>query len=292
MKSDLQCIPCALTQGLRSVKLATQDIEDAALREEIRLRALKLSLEELSSFSLEDSPAELSTKAIRAALSTVEAQDPFQEVKEGQTRLALSLYNELKTMVKDSEDPLRTSLRLAACGNIIDLGAAESFDLRGEIERTLNSDFARHEYRAFVQKLSRARRVLYIADNAGEIVFDRFVLEQIPDRVTVAVKSGPILNDATMKDAVGSGLEGIAPMITTGTDELGVSLKRCSSEFRDCFEASDLIIAKGHANFETLDEEPKEIFFLLKAKCEVVARRLGVEVGDSVFTRMGSWDAD
>lgn len=286
MRADLQCIPCSLRQALRSAILATEDIEDSEARKEICLTALKLSLRELSTVSLDHSPAELSTKAIKAALSALQVVDPYKRAKEEHTRLALSLYDELKDMVRRSDDSLRTSLKFAACGNVIDLGARDSFDIEGEIESSLSLDFARDEYQVFRQRLSQAKRILYIADNAGEIVFDRFVLEEMSGEVTVAVKSGPILNDATMEDALSSELGDAVKLIATGTDELGVSTERCSAQFRESFDNSDLIIAKGHANFETLDEQPKEIFFLLKAKCEVVARRLGVEIGDSVLTRV------
>lgn len=288
MKSELQCVPCALQQALRSLRLATEDVRNSALREEVRDKALRLSLGELSSFSLKENPAELSTKAIRAALSSLGAEDPYEKLKEEHTQLALSLYDKLKAIVRRSEDSLRGALRLAACGNVIDLGTADSFDLMGEIKRALSSDFALDDYSEFVQRLRQAESVLYLADNAGEIVLDRLVLEQIEPQVTLAVKSGPILNDATAKDALSSGVPDNVSLITTGTDELGVPLKRCSAEFRESFRTSDIVVAKGHANFESLDEQPKEVFFLLKAKCEVVARRLGVEVGETVFTRTQS----
>lgn len=273
---------------MRSLGYAAQGMRNVVPGEDIRHRALRLSLRELAEFSLEDSPASLSTKAIKAALSVVHVRDPFRDVKKKHTRLALSLYDRLKAMVTRSEDSLRMSLKLAACGNVIYLGTGDSFDLSGEVERASRLDFARDNYGVFLERLRRAERILYIADNAGEIVFDRLVLEELPDAVTVAVKSGPILNDATMRDAVSSGLSEVASLITTGTDELGISLERSSPEFRESFEESDIVIAKGHANFETLDEHPREVFFLLKAKCEVVAKRLGVRVADFVFVRTSS----
>jgi uncharacterized protein with ATP-grasp and redox domains len=177
---------------------------------------------------------------------------------------------------------------LASClGNVIDLGAQDSFDLEAELSAAEERGFAISDLEEFKSVLSASRRLLFLADNSGEIVFDKLLLSALPNTLakTVVVKSGPIINDATVDDALCVGLDRLAKIITTGGSDLGVDLATCSEELHRELETADIIVAKGHANFETLNEESKGIFFLLKAKCDVVARELGVETGSLVFTR-------
>ena len=132
----------------------------------------------------------------------------------------------------------------------------------------------------------RARDILYLADNAGEIVFDRLLIEQLPPgRVTVAVKGGPVLNDATRSDAAVAGLNELAEVIDNGSDAPGTLLGDCSHSFRERFDRADLVIAKGQGNYETLSDARKDVFFLLKAKCPVIAHHLGCDVGRTVVQR-------
>ena len=122
-----------------------------------------------------------------------------------------------------------------------------------------------------------------LADNAGEIVFDRLLIEQLPiDRVTVAVRGYPVINDATLDDAETAGLTDIVDVISNGSDAPGTLLDDCSEAFRSRFEEADLIIAKGQGNYETLAQSPRPIFFLLRVKCPVVARDLDYPVGSMV----------
>jgi uncharacterized protein with ATP-grasp and redox domains len=103
--------------------------------------------------------------------------------------------------------------------------------------------------------------------------------------VTFAVKSGPIINDATMEDARQVRLTDLVPVIETGAGDIGVEWANVSDEFRRAFETADVILSKGHGNFETTEDRPENLYFLLKAKCEIVARALGVTLGDIVFAR-------
>ena len=138
----------------------------------------------------------------------------------------------------------------------------------------------------FEQALNDAEEILYIADNAGEIIFDRLLIEQLPiEKVTIAVKGSPVINDATIEDAILAGLHRIIEVIDNGSDGPGTILESCSQEFVDHFEKADLVIAKGQGNYETLSDIDKNIFFILKAKCPVIARDLGCEVGEMIFRK-------
>lgn len=210
--------------------------------------------------------------------------DPFAAEKEQSNRIALDLYNSLKPAVINSNNPFDTAIRLAIAGNIMDYGASNSFDIGRTINHVLNAAFAINHSALLHQQIQSASKVLYLGDNAGEIVFDRLFIEiLLHNNVTYAVKSGPALNDATMKDASEVGLMQVADVITNGFDAPSTLLHRCSSEFLDAFYSADVIISKGQGNLEGLIglKDPR-IFFLLMVKCNLVAEMLGVQKGDFV----------
>jgi uncharacterized protein with ATP-grasp and redox domains len=150
----------------------------------------------------------------------------------------------------------------------------------------LTADFIDVQLIPFRQAVNDAREILYIADNAGEIVFDRLLIERLPiEKVTVAVKGSPVINDVTMEDALVAGLPRIVEVIDNGSDAPGTILESCSGYFQERFEKADLVIAKGQGNYETLSDIDKNIFFILKAKCPVIARDIGCEVGQMIFQK-------
>ncbi|MDP4128257.1 MAG: ARMT1-like domain-containing protein, partial [Bacillota bacterium] len=150
-------------------------------------------------------------------------------------------------------------------------------------------NFARDDYELFQQRLKDAREILILGDNSGEIAFDRLLAEQLSDfgvKVTYAVKGRPILNDATMEDAAYVGMTDRIRVISNGSGILGTILRDCSEEFKQAYEKADLVISKGQANYESLEalgKEDRRLYFLLRAKCEIVAESLGVELGEMVF---------
>jgi uncharacterized protein with ATP-grasp and redox domains len=129
--------------------------------------------------------------------------------------------------------------------------------------------------------------LLYLADNAGETVFDRVLIECIQVPVVYAVKGGPILNDATVEDARMAEVDRSAELISTGSNAPGTILARCSKRFQRVFAKAALVIAKGQGNYETLSEQGSKVFFLLQAKCPVIARDLGVPVSGLVLRQGG-----
>ena len=150
-------------------------------------------------------------------------------------------------------------------------------------------NFSVDSVKNFKRDLAQAGTILYIGDNAGEIVFDKLLVEELADRkdydITFAVRSGPIINDATRDDAIAVGLDKYVNLIEIGTRSPGTVLDLCTQEFQKCFQESDVIISKGQGNYEALDPSPN-LFKLLVVKCELVARDIGadVKVGDIVFT--------
>jgi uncharacterized protein with ATP-grasp and redox domains len=202
--------------------------------------------------------------------------DPYRSAKQEATRHALSLYPRLKRILDQADDPLETAVRLAIAGNIIDLGVASEYDLEASIERVLEQPLTVDHLDRLRAALKSAREVLYLADNAGETVLDRLLIEVLEPPVTYVVKGGPAVNDATGEDAVAAGLEGKCEIIDNGAATLGTLLERCSPEMRRRFAAADVVIAKGMANYESLSGARAGLFFLLQAKCAVIAGHLGV----------------
>jgi len=176
--------------------------------------------------------------------------------------------------------------KLAAVGNIIDFGVGSEFDLEKTLKETFEKGFAIDNSDRFYQEIRSGESFLLISDNAGEIVFDRFLLDEISrmgKRVIVSVKSRGILNDATREDALMAGIKEPIEIVETGSGSLGIIFDECSDEFKRVFESVDVVLSKGQANYETLDEVDRRIFYILRAKCPIVASRMNVPTGSSVF---------
>jgi len=286
MKTFLDCIPCFVRQALDSARLATDDeqIHEKVVREVLRLAA---------DLDMSQSPPAIGQKIHRLIRKLISNNDPYHELKQRFNRLAMRLCTELAERVNTSEDPLEIAVRLAIAGNIIDLGVKTSItepDVERIINDSLTVDFDGQQIEEFRNAVSRADKILYLADNAGEIVFDCLLIELLPyEKITVVVKGEPIINDATMEDAEFAGLTEMTEVIDNGSDGPGTILETCSQSFLDRFEDADLIVAKGQGNYETLSDVDKNVFFILKAKCPVIARDLGCEVGEMILRKSNSF---
>ncbi|MCD6162198.1 MAG: DUF89 family protein [candidate division Zixibacteria bacterium] len=273
MKTYLDCIPCFFDQALRAGRAATNDEKKIRqLLDEIGIM--------LKDISLESTPPETGQIIYRKVREITGNSDPYKEIKKRDTKKALSLYPSLKKVIESSDDKLLTAIRIAIAGNVIDLGANASFDIEKEIDVVLEKDFAICNYNAFAEQLRKSDRVLYIGDNAGETVFDRLLIEQMNKPTTYVVRDIPVINDAVYEDAVQAGLHRAADIISSGTSAPGTILDTCSPEFIELLNKSEFVIAKGQGNYEGLSNENRRIFFLLKAKCKIIADDIGVKKGD------------
>jgi len=276
MKSYLNCIPCFFEQALRAGRMATDDEQ-----------TLKHLLDELgtmlSHISLESTPPETGRLIYRMVREITGNPDPFRKLKRESTQQALALYPSLKRTIDESNDNLLTAIRIAIAGNVIDFGASATFDIDATIKEALEKDFASSDYIAFKRRLEESNTILYIGDNAGETVFDRLLIEQMNKPVTYVVRETPVINDATTEDAVQAGLDQVATIVSSGTDAPGTILSMCSPEFRQILDRAEFIIAKGQGNYEGLSNENRLIFFLLMAKCRIIADDIGVAEGDIVL---------
>jgi len=282
MQTYLDCIPCFVRQALDAARRTTQDcrVHERVVREVLRLA---------SNLDMSQSPPKIAQQIHRLVREQTGIKDPYFKVKKQFNNASLELYSKMRQLIIESDDPLNTAIRLAIAGNIIDLGVKSQLqetDLTETINKCLSEEITDMQLEVFRNAVNDAREILYLTDNAGEIVFDRLLIEQLPiEKITVAVKGYPIINDATMEDAIIAGLPRVVEVIDNGSDAPGTVLESCSEDFRNRFEKAAMIISKGQGNYETLSKIDKNIFFILKAKCSVIARDIGCEVGQMIFQK-------
>ncbi len=279
MQTALECIPCFVRQALEAARFVT---DDPALHE----RLLREVLGTTARMDMSHCPPVVACQIHRTLRDMTGVADPYSAIKDRFNRMALDMLPELSAMIAESQDPFGLAVRLSIAGNVIDLGVdggiTESI-ARQSIKNTLHEPFE-GDTNELKQSIDAADRILYLADNAGEIVFDRLLIEQMPtDRVTLVVRGGPILNDATIEDARSAGMCELVEVIDNGSDAPGTVLEDCSEAFKKRFAQANLVISKGQGNFETLSDNQANISFMFKVKCPVIASHTGYAMGTHVL---------
>ncbi len=259
-----------MQQALTTVKLCT---EDAALQHQVLVRVARM----LENFSLESSPPENAVHYYRLIADMTNTPDPFAAIKKQSNDFALALEQTINEAIEQAHDPLLTALRFAIGANVLDNGSQKQLDIQSTLAECQQQQFAIDHYFPLRDKLVDSRRILFLADNCGEIVFDKLLIQQLLAMgldVTVAVRGMSIINDATQEDAEYCGIDKICRVISNGADIPGTSLAQCTAEFRDFFVDADCILSKGMGNFECLSEVDAPIFFLFTVKCSTVLNYL------------------
>ena len=266
MRTYLDCIPCFFKQALKAARISGADLE---IQKEILCHLSQL----VPDFSYDTSPVEMGRVIYTMISKATGKKDPYKETKEENNRLALKIYPELKKKVKESNNPLLAAVMLAIKGNLIDFNLKDSQEISSKIDRIANYNFdlevicsnKHFDYQYFYQSLLKSKYILYLADNAGEVVFDRILIEQLVDDykkdILYVVKGKPALNNALVDDAIYCGINSIAKIISCGADCPGVLLEECSSEFMRLFEEAEMIISKGWVIMRHYLEESSPIFF-------------------------------
>ncbi len=280
MKTYLDCMVCFVRQALDASRLLTDD-------EKVHETVLREVLKQAVDLDLTQTPPIMGQKIHQTIKRVLQNEDPYSQIKQQFTKFALSLEDKLQAIIDASENKFSAAIKISIAGNVIDFGVKSEInedDVIRTIEDALQADLDENHIEQLKSDIDNAEKILFLADNAGEIVFDKFLLKFIPkEKVTIAVKSKPIINDATMEDAEAAGLTEIARVITSGSEAPGTVLEQCSSEFLNEFKTSDVIISKGQGNYETLSDVNRPIWFLLKAKCNVIAKHLNVPVGSFIL---------
>ncbi len=282
MKMTADCLPCFFSQALEVFR--ARGVDGPELLEGMRQVASRLSR------TVDDeSPPEVSRDIHRIVRHITHEEDPYAEIKERSTRLALAMEDRVQNKIRSSADPFITALRFAIAGNIMDYARMSLWN-EERLEKTLaeaeNVKLDLTVVESLRTRIANADSILYLADNAGEAVFDRIFLEHAGLRGSClfAVKGSPVINDCIREDAVQSGLKEVATIIETGSDAPGTVLKDTTPKFQKLFNEAPLIIAKGQANFETLSDCPREVYLLTQIKCPVIGKRYGFETGAWVVT--------
>jgi uncharacterized protein with ATP-grasp and redox domains len=285
MKTYLDCLPCLVSQALKAARAATDD-------EEVQRQVVDAVAAMIPELSLGLKPPEIAQRGYRLISQITGNDDPFRQAKVETNRAALALWPKLKQLVEQSTDRLFTACKLAIFANSIDFGPNfEHGDIETIIDEatTCSLPLAVNNYDWLRSNLKNSQSLLYLGDNAGEIVFDRLLIGEI-HRVKeletyFVVREKPVINDATVDDAQAVGMEKVARVVSNGSDAPATILSQCSAELQQLYHSADIVIAKGQGNYESLEGEPGNIFFLLRAKCPLIAGLLGVSVGDCVLKR-------
>ena len=285
LKVRSYCASCLLRR-------AELEMNRASTEEKTRFRVMQSVLALLNTeFNSDSVPAYIGAKRDRLIKQLTGCQDPYKEDKVESNNSALKLLPFARKLVKEAGEGFsrfKTACIVSIVGNVIEMDVKDhDFDLK-----SLNNDFflnrqlAIDDTELFYKLAKRAKTILYLADNAGEIAFDTILVEELKNlgtKVTVVVKGGPALNDALMKDAIDVGMIDIANcVIDTGTDTVGLLLDEISDHLRKELSKHDIIVAKGMANYETLTEIEYKIpiVHLLIAKCQTIAESLNINRGE------------
>lgn len=294
MRTYLDCFACFMDHGLGIARRS--GLDETGQRE-----VLNRVAEMLPGFTQDATPPQMSLQINRMIREITGEPDPFAAEKEQSNRMALEAATEVRESIAGSEHPLLTAIEFAIAGNSIDLGVSSDLDISAALQQLVQDEdtrigaerpdnFALSALKADLAAADAGGSLLYIADNAGEIVFDMLLIEQLQREyprlaVTVAVRRSPIINDATLADAERIGLTELVPVISSGSEAPGTPMSMVSPEFRELFDSADVVISKGQGNYETLSDAGREIYFLFKTKCKVIARHSGSRVGDIMLVR-------
>ncbi len=283
MITSYECIPCFARQAAEAVAMGIADPDQ-------RQSILRCLIQEIATSDWNETPPAIAQRLHRIVREKTRNADPYEQIKKDMNTMAAAQIPAMREYLAQSKTPRKDAVRLAIAGNLLDAGAKTQCSAK-DLPAHLNAVFERTVYgdmNQLFEAVDQASTILYLADNAGEIYFDRLLIEALPtNRITVAVRGAPTINDATLADAEAAGISAIVPVISNGSDAPGTILKDTSPEFQKLFQQADVVISKGQGNYETLSDCGRSIFFLLTVKCSLVAESLGEAVGSMVVKAAG-----
>jgi len=240
---------------------------------------LRRMLKLFATLDFNQSPPVLGCKMHALIRESINNPDPYHQIKEEYNHMMMDLCPKFEELINGSEDPFDTAMRLSIAGNVIDFGTPYQLDIMGTINRVMDAKLAIDNSPQLRIDLEQAESLLYIGDNCGEIVLDKLFLSHLDVPIKYfAVRNSPIINDVTYEDAILTGMDKVAKVITTGDNSPGAVWESTSEQFREVFMHADVIISKGQGNLEGLLDVPHDsIYFLLVTKCDLIANRLNTE---------------
>ncbi len=277
MEMSPECVPCLI----RRVLFETEEVDPSKARETVGEATRMLA--EL--FVDGACSAVVATKVHRRVYDILGDDDPYADLKRKSNQVSLELYPMAEAHVESSEDRLRAAFLCAVMGNVLDFGIGTGFDhpskLREEFQNLLDEGLGHDDTGEIEDLLRGAERIVYLADNCGEVVLDRLALRELKAmglHVTLVVKERPILTDVTLKDIEGLGIEDIVDEIVEAPGfAIGLDIDSLDGPFGDLLRNADLVIAKGMANYELLSEtDISPIAYMLRTKCRPVSEDIGL----------------
>ncbi|MHA2179902.1 MAG: damage-control phosphatase ARMT1 family protein [Promethearchaeota archaeon] len=289
MKLEPECVGCIFNQILKAFKLLQPDIS----REKIILAQKKL-MEFLQSFDIHTNVSPILGKVAYSIISEVLGEkDPYKNLKKQYNQLALDYYEEIKKMIEEAVDPLFQALLVSAIGNTIDFASQHEIDIISDIRSFNTEDLVINDYTSFKKAIGKAKSLLIIGDNAGEIVFDKLLIVTLKKfypnlNITYSVRESPIINDATIEDAKFIGLTDLVSVIESSATP-GVDIDSSPEKFKSLFsQKGTMILSKGQGNFESLYDVKlpgKDIYYLMKVKCNLMERIFKAKIGNLIFKK-------
>lgn len=283
MKTYLECIPCFIKQSLEAARMTTDD-------EEIQTKVLQEVMKYLQNVSFTNSPPKLSREVHEIIREITGSKDPYKKVKDHSNEIAKKDYSYLKKLVIESDDPLLMAIKLSIVGNVIDFGSTKRFNVNDMIDNAIKQEFDTSSYLQFRLTLEQSETILFLADNAGEIFYDKLLLEELVKKqkqVTYVVKANPIINDALVEDTKFADIDKLAKVIEWDSGQRlsspGMILSYASENFLEIFESSDMVLSKGQGNYEGLSDVDRDVFFMLVVKCPLVAQDINSEVSKLIL---------
>jgi uncharacterized protein with ATP-grasp and redox domains len=283
MKIKPKCVPCLLNRTLYETDLVDPEKGLKVLEDACRI---------IGKYELEKScSAVVATEVHKATYDTLGTSDPYKEIKDRCNKAAVSLLSKADEAIENSPNRLRTAVLVSIIGNIMDFGIPSSPEnpenLAEVFDNLLEEGLAVDDSDVMEDYLKEGNRILYFADNCGEIVFDKLLLRELkkfPIHLTYVVRGEPILTDATMEDVKEYDIDGIVDeVLTTGCYAVGIDFDRMGEDLRMALDNTHLIISKGMGNYETFSETNyRPIIYLLRTKCAPVAQDMGLDMNISV----------
>ena len=246
---------------------------------------LDLAASHLPQFSLNKTPPSNATPLYEDMAKLLGTEDIYAEIKKLSMQKAQALKPKCEAILENSEDKFLTATKIAVVGNVIDLASEVIYDLDEEVDKVLESRFAIDDTKALFSRLHDAKKVVYLADNAGENIFDAIYISYLKQQFKDCefyyfVRGNPIINDLTMSDMEDDILHTLTRVIDSGVSTPGLVYHDMSAEAKEIFDSADCIVSKGMGNYECLSTNTTHpLFFLLKIKCNVVSTSLNCPLG-------------
>lgn len=278
MNISPDCISCIFNQALRVTKVL--ELDDKKSKE-----ILDLAASHLPSFSLEKTPPKNATPLYEDMAKLLKTDDIYADIKKLSIEKALSLKPKCEALLSSSKDTFLTATKIAVVGNVIDLASEVMYDLDEEVDKVMESQFAIDDSQLLYEKLSQSKKVVYLADNAGENVFDAIYIAYLNEHfkeleIFYFVRGNPIINDLTMSDMENDILHTLTTVVDSGVSTPGLVYHDMTNEAKILFDSADCIISKGMGNYECLSTNTTHpLYFLLKIKCHVVSTSLNCKLG-------------